>query len=202
MRNVILNILCLGESVDIFDSFVHIPMASHWANELENLQRYQIIGENNHLTILGQRVCELHALHWSDPLVAKMMIWGSIFGCGEVVSGVCAGVSFIRCNYIIHGHDERIEMDYQTLHRTLGRNLRPTSDALLILDLIQKYTNSDDKEVFCRTFLLNQMGVEEVLLDKTTIDARIKDQRGASRREMSSFCLENIVASAYLPNVL
>lgn len=202
MRNVILNILCLGESVDIFDSFVHIPMASHWANELENLQRYQMIGENNQLTILGQRVCELHALHWSDPLVAKMMIWGSIFGCGEVVSGVCAGVSFIRCNYIIPDHDDRIEMDYQTLYKTLGRNLPPTSDALLILDLIQKYTNSDDEAEFCRTFSLNQMGVEEVFLDKTTIDAKMTDQRGAAQRKMSLVCLENIVASAYLPNVL
>lgn len=202
MRNVILNILCLGESVDIFDSFVHRPMASHWANELENLQRYQMIEANNQLTILGQRVCELHALHWSDPLVAKMMIWGSIFGCGEVVSEVCAGVSFIRCNSIIHGHDERKEMDYQTLHTTLGRNLRPTSDALLILDLIQKYNNSHDKEVFCRNFSLNQMGVEEVLLDTTKINAKMVYQGGASRREMSALCFENIVASAYLPNVL
>lgn len=202
MRNVILKILCLGESVDIFDSFVHRPMASHWANELDNLQRYQMIGANNQLTILGQRVCELHALHWSDPLVAKMMIWGSIFGCVEVVSGVCAGVSFIRCNSISHGHDVRIEMDYQTLHRTLGRHLPPTSDALLILDLIQKYTTSDDREEFCRTFSPSQMGVKEVLSDTTTIDAKMTYQRGASRREMSALCLENIVASAYLPNVL
>lgn len=205
VTSVILNVLSLGESVDIFDSFVHRPKTSHLENELQNLRQYHMIGENNQLTLLGRRVNDMSA----DPLVAKMMLWGSIFGCGEEAAIVSAGLSNSRLFPMPAGHKEsKKKRKKNRSHKPPSRSdligmltLSPTSDALSILGAIQNYNSSNDKNEFCVRYLLDQTSVEEVLGLKKTIVTEMAKLKGAERRKMSLECLENILASAYLPNL-
>lgn len=164
-----------------------------------------MIGENNQLTLLGRRVNDMSA----DPLVAKMMLWGSIFGCGEEAAIVSAGLSNSRLFPMPAGHKEsKKKRKKNRSHKPPSRSdligmltLSPTSDALSILGAIQNYNSSNDKNEFCVRYLLDQKSVEEVLGLKKTIVTEMAKLKGAERRKMSLECLENILGSAYLPNL-
>lgn len=207
MQNVIMNMLSLGGNVEFFNNFIYKPQSSQLDNELESLRRYQMIGQNNQLTLLGQRVCEMTAVHWSDPLVARMMIWGSIFGCGDVMAVVVAGLPNLRLFPLPFAHEvsqkiRKVTPGFQPQKRSQLNGqltLSPTSDAMVILGAMKKYVSATDKAAFCDNFLLDQKSAEEVLSTKEMIDKALIE--GAERREMSHVCLENIMGSAFLPNV-
>lgn len=209
MQNVIMNTLSLGGNVlhQFFNKFIYRPQPSQVENELGSLRRYQMIGQNNQLTLLGQRVCEVTAVHWSDPLVARMMIWGSIFGCVDEMAVVVAGLPNLRLFPLLFAHEvsqqkRKVTPGFQPQKRSQLNGpltLSQTSDAMVILGAIKKYVDAPDKAAFCDNYLLDQKSVEEVLSTKKTIDQA--HLPGAARREMNLVALENIMGSAFLPNV-
>lgn len=205
VTSVILNILSLGAKVNIFESFVNRPNKWHLENELLNLQKYKMIGPNHELTLLGRRVNEMSA----DPLVAKMMLFGSIFGCGRDMGIVSAGLSNAHLFPMPQGHREtKKNRKRQEFYKPPTRSeltgqlsLSSTSDGLSIVGAIRKFQAANDKVAFCQRFLLDQKSVEEVLHLCGTIAGEMEKLKGPPQRELSLRFTENLMAGAFLPNV-
>lgn len=197
--------LSLGESVTIFDKFINRPRRNHLDNELASLRQYNMISENNHLTLLGRRVNELSA----DPLVAKMLIFGGVFGCGEEVALVAAGLANTRLFPMPQGHwdvkkNRKKNRGYQppTRSELIGQlSLSHTSDALSIVGAIKKFSETNDKLGFCRAFLLDQRTIEDVLSLSETVKQEMEKMKGSRQTEMNVQCVQNIIAGSFLPNL-
>lgn len=205
VTSVILNILSLGEDVDLFGYFVNKPKKSHLKYELQKLRHYNMIGPNSKLTLLGRRVNEMSA----DPLVAKMMLLGSIFGCGAQVAVVAAGLANSRLFPKPEGHPVtrrafKIDPNHNVPSRvdlTRQLTLSKTSDGLSIIGAVRKYMEASNKVQFCDRYLMDQRSLEEVMLLRETVEREMALFKGAAPRQMSTVCLENIMAAAFLPNL-
>lgn len=203
--SVILNVLSLGETVDIFKTFVSPPNYYQVQHELSVLRRYKLIGDNDRLTLLGRRINQLSA----DPLIAKMLIFGGMFGCVDQVATVAAGLATPTLFPMPAGHKETKR------NRKRNRGAKPptrseltgqltlskTSDGLAIMGAIRKY-KSFNKAGFCTQYLLNQKSCEDVLILRDVIKGEMATIKGATQKiDTNLKSLEGILAAAFLPNL-
>lgn len=205
VTSVILNVLSLGESIDVFNSFASPPNRNHLDWERYKLQKWNLIGANQKMTNLGRRVNELAA----DPLVAKMMLWGSIFGIGTEVAKIGAGLANAQMFPMPEGHTHSRKSRKRNRHHkpptrsqlTGLLTLSQSSDALSILGALQRYEATGDKESFCRQYLLDEESVGDVLFMTDIIKTELARLKGAEAKPMNARAMENIIGAAFLPNL-
>lgn len=205
VSSMILNVLSLGERHTIINTFLNRPSWDHLEYELEKLREFHMIGNNCQLTLLGRRVNQMSA----DPLVAKMLIYGSMFGCGEDMSVVSAGLSTATLFPMTEGHkDSKKKRKKNRNHKVPTRSeliqqltLSPTSDGLSIYGAIQKYKASSDKDSFCKNYLLDKRTIEDVISLREVIMMEMRLLKGGQPKQINLKCFQDIMAAGFLPNL-
>lgn len=205
VSSVILNVLSLGEPHTTIETFLNRPSPDHLAFEMGKLQYFQMIGQNNKLTLLGRRVNQMSA----DPLVSKMLIYGSMFGCAEDLCVVSAGLSTATLFPMTEGHkDSKKKRKKNRNHKVPTRSeliqqltLSPTSDGLSIISAIRGYDASSDKASFCQKYLLDQKSIEDVNSLREVIMGEMRSLKGGQPRQVNLKCFQDIMAAGFLPNL-